>query len=36
MIELFANYKQFVGKDTDGEITFDIKRFMSVSPKKYK
>lgn len=28
LLELFAYYKEFVGKDPDGEITFDIKRFI--------
>ena len=27
LLELFAYYKEFVGKDIDGETTFDIKRF---------
>jgi hypothetical protein len=36
LLELFAYYKEFVGKDPDGEITFDIKRFMQISNKQYK
>lgn len=27
LLELFAYYKEFVGKDFDYEPTFDIKRF---------
>jgi len=28
LLELFAYYKEFVGKDSYGDMTFDIKRFF--------
>ncbi len=33
LLEIFAYYKEFVGKDVDGEPTFDIKRFCQISNK---
>jgi hypothetical protein len=33
LLELFAYYKEFVGKDGFGDATFDIKRFNQISPK---
>lgn len=27
LLELFAFYKEFIGKEPDGEKTFDVKRF---------
>ncbi|CDW84381.1 UNKNOWN [Stylonychia lemnae] len=36
LLELFAYYKEFVQRDQDGEIQFDIKRFIQFSNKQYK
>jgi len=36
LLELFAYYKEFVGKDSDGEAIFDIKRFCQISNKQYR
>ena len=36
LLELFAYYKEFKGKDIDGEPTFDIKRFCQISNKNYR
>lgn len=36
LLELFAYYKEFVGKDADGEVSFDIKRFCQLSNKQYR
>ena len=27
LLELFIYYKEFVGRDADSDVTFDIKRF---------
>lgn len=33
LLELFAYYKEFVGKDQFGDTTFDVKRFCQISNK---
>jgi hypothetical protein len=36
LLELFAYYKEFVGKDPFGDATFDIKRFCQISQKQFR
>lgn len=36
LLELFANYKEFVNKDPYGDTVFDIRLFCQVSKKEYK
>jgi hypothetical protein len=36
ILELFAFYKEFVDKDQDGGVVFEIKRFMQISNKQFK
>lgn len=36
MLDLFAHYKEFIKVDSEGDVSFDIKRFISISNKKNK